>query len=237
MESIRFAVIIPAAGSGSRSGSSIPKQYVELLGEPVLAFTLRAFSAVAGCAMIVVAIDEAWHAEAGRAAAGIEHVRLVAGGTERQHSIARALQALDPAIPITLVHDAARPAVSSDLIERVVAAAVEHGGAVPAMPMSETVKQVDGDGWIVQTIPRETLRSAQTPQGFRREILIAAYERAAATGILGTDDASLVEAAGFPVRVIPGESTNIKLTLPEDFERVGRLLARSSHGNRDDRSG
>jgi 2-C-methyl-D-erythritol 4-phosphate cytidylyltransferase len=230
MESIRFAVIIPAAGSGSRSGRSIPKQYVELLGEPVLTHTLRAFAAVAGCMEIVVAIDEGWRPEAVRAAEGIEIVRLVRGGSERQHSIASALEAVGADIPIILVHDAARPAVSRELIERVVASASEHGAAIPVMPLSETVKRVDEEGWVIETIPRETLRSAQTPQGFRRETIIAAYARAASAGILGTDDSSLVEAAGLRVQTIPGESTNIKLTLPEDFERMAVILEAKIRG-------
>jgi 2-C-methyl-D-erythritol 4-phosphate cytidylyltransferase len=228
MESIRFAVIIPAAGSGSRSGSSIPKQYVELLGASVLSHTLRAFASVPGCSGIVVAIDEAWRAEAEKSADGIEMVRLVSGGSERQHSIARALEALDPDIPVILVHDAARPAVTRDLIERIVAAAAEHGAVIPTMPLAETIKRVDDDGWIVETIPRHTLRSAQTPQGFRREILIHAYEHAASSGLLGTDDASLVESAGHPVLTIMGESSNIKLTLPEDFERLERVMGRGA---------
>jgi 2-C-methyl-D-erythritol 4-phosphate cytidylyltransferase len=222
---ITFAVIIPAAGSGSRSGRNIPKQYVELGGEPVLAHTLRAFAGLPGCAEIIVAIDEEWRAVAERCGRGIELARFVAGGTERQHSIANALAALAGRPELVLVHDAARPCIAPALAERVAVAAALHGAAIPALPINETVKRVDAAGVIVETIPRSDLRAAQTPQGFRRELLERAYAHASRTALLGTDDASLVEALGEPVHVVEGDPANIKITLPEDFARAERYLA------------
>jgi 2-C-methyl-D-erythritol 4-phosphate cytidylyltransferase len=219
-----YALIIPAAGGGSRSGQQIPKQYVPLLGRPILAHTLRAFADVAGCSEIVVAVNSEWRANAEQAAVGLPGVRFVPGGTERQHSIANALAALRTAPDLVLVHDAARPCVSRAVIERVIAAASEHGAAIPALPINETVKRVNGEGVIIETIPRVELRAAQTPQGFRRELLTAAYAYAATHSLAVTDDASLVEAYGAEVRVVEGEWENIKVTLPEDFRRAEEVL-------------
>jgi 2-C-methyl-D-erythritol 4-phosphate cytidylyltransferase len=224
---ITFAVIIPAAGEGSRSGRPVPKQYVELMGHQVLTHTLRAIAGLAGCSEIVVAINEDWRVSAEAAASGIANVRLVAGGSERQHSITNALRALHTAPELVLVHDAARPCLSRQLIERVIAAAARYGAAIPAMPINETVKRVASDGTVIETIPRAELRTAQTPQGFRRELLEAAYAHAAKSGLVATDDSSLVEAYGAPVHIVEGESGNIKITGPEDFRRAEEILGGS----------
>jgi 2-C-methyl-D-erythritol 4-phosphate cytidylyltransferase len=218
------ALIIPAAGGGSRSGQSIPKQYVELLGRPVLAHTLRAFADVGDCTEIIVAISEEWREVAEGAAEGIANVRFVPGGTERQHSIAGALAALTTSPDLVLVHDAARPCVSRPLIERVIAAAERYGAAIPALPINETVKRVDAEGIILETIPRAELRAAQTPQAFRRDLLVAAYSYASENNLAVTDDASLVEAYGADVHVVDGEWSNIKITVAEDFRRVERIM-------------
>jgi len=222
---ISFALIIPAAGSGSRSGRNIPKQYVELAGMPVLAHTLRAFAGLENCTEMIVAIDEGWRTTAERCALGLKDVRFIEGGAERQHSIARALADLSGAPDLVLVHDAARPCVSRGLIDRVMAAAERYGAAIPAMPLNETVKRVSAEGIILETIPRAELRAAQTPQAFRRELLVAAYRYADEHGIMATDDASLAEAYGAPVHVVEGEPDNIKITLPGDFKRAERKIA------------
>ncbi len=227
---MKFALVIPSAGSGSRSGQSIPKQYVELIGASVLAHTLRAFAAVPACSEIVVAIDSEWATAAYRAAEGVAGVRFVPGGSERQHSIANALQEIGDGSPLVLVHDAARPCVSRRLIDRVVAAAAAHGAAIPGVAINETVKRVGADGRVLETIPRADLRAAQTPQGFRTELLRTAYALAHENRTLGTDDASLVEAAGATVHVVEGDPENIKITLPEDFERAERYLRRLNAG-------
>lgn len=222
---VHYSLIIPAAGSGSRSGRSIPKQYVPLLGSPVLAHTLRAFAGTEGCAEIVIAIDEEWRTMAEECAAGIAGVRFVPGGRLRQHSIANALATIGEASELVLVHDAARPCVSPALVARVTAAAELHGAAVPALPINETVKRIDAHGVIVETIPRADLRAAQTPQGFRRELLTAAYRHAEQHGLIGTDDASLVESYGAAVHVVEGAQENIKITVPEDFAAAERALS------------
>jgi len=221
---IPFSLILPAAGSGSRSGSTVPKQYVDLLGEPVLLHTIRAFAALPECAEIIVAIDEAWRDKAERMTRGAGNLRFVAGGSERQHSIANALAAVRADIGLVLVHDAARPCVSHALIERVLGMAARHGGAIPVLPINETVKRVDADGVIIETIPRAELRAAQTPQGFGRELLLRAYRHAAEHHLTATDDASVVEAYGHAVHVVEGEWSNLKITLPDDFRRAEEIL-------------
>jgi 2-C-methyl-D-erythritol 4-phosphate cytidylyltransferase len=224
-----FALIIPAAGGGSRSGQSIPKQYVELLGRPILTHTIQAFAGIPGCSEIVVAIGEEWREVAERAVEGIEKVRLVGGGSERQHSIASALADLRSAPDLVLVHDAARPCVSRGLVERVIESASRYGAAIPALPINETVKRVSAEGIIIETIPRDTLRAAQTPQAFRRELIEAAYAHAEERQLSVTDDASMVEAYGAEVRVVEGEWSNIKITLPEDFRRAEEVLRGMRH--------
>jgi 2-C-methyl-D-erythritol 4-phosphate cytidylyltransferase len=221
----RFALIVPAAGSGSRTGGDIPKQYVEIDGRPVLAWTLDAFLAIDECVEIVVPIDERWR-EIATACVADARVRFVAGGAERQHSIAAALGALESDAELVLVHDAARPCVGRALIERVVEAAALHGAALPVLPIAETVKQVGADGRVIATIARDTLRLAQTPQGFRRALLERAYAAARSASFIGTDDASLVEALGEPVVTVEGDATNIKITVADDFARAASHLAR-----------
>lgn len=219
-----FSVIIPAAGSGSRSGRALPKQYVELAGAPILAHTIAAFLALESCVDVVVAIDEAWRDVATACAPDDPRVRFVGGGAERQHSIAAALAALRGDASIVLVHDAARPCVGRALIERVVEAASTHGAAVPVVAIAETVKRVDASGMIVGTIPRSELRLAQTPQGFERALLERAYSNAEEHRIVATDDASLVEALGIGVAAVEGDADNLKITLPGDFERAAAIL-------------
>ncbi|MDB5033234.1 MAG: 2-C-methyl-D-erythritol 4-phosphate cytidylyltransferase [Chlorobi bacterium] len=221
---MNFAVIIPSAGTGSRSGRDIPKQYVEILGLPVLAHTIRAFSGFPGCAEIIIPIDERWRDVAVRCAAGIDIVTFVAGGNQRGASIANGLAVIGREVDLVLVHDAARPCVSRDLVARVLEAGARYGAAIPALPINETVKRVDEQEIILETIPRGSLRAAQTPQCFRRDLLERAYAHAAHHDIVATDDASLVEELGEEVRVVEGEWENLKITLPIDFERAEKVL-------------
>lgn len=223
---VRFAVIVPAAGRGSRIGGNLPKQYAEILGEPVLRHTVRRFASMEECHEVLVAIDEAWKRQAEEAVAGLPNVRLVPGGGERQHSIWKALAEIDAGHELLLVHDAARPAVSVPLIHRVARAAWKEGAAIPALPLSETIKRVGEEGRIVETVPRDGLYAAQTPQGFRADLLRHAYDHARHTGFVGTDDASLVEHLGEPVYVVEGEIGNVKITWEGDFGRAEETLKR-----------
>lgn len=221
-----FSVIIPAAGSGSRIGGDIPKQYREIAGAPALAHVLRVFHSFEECREIIVPIDYDWSQEAGQCAEGIYNVRFVRGGRERQNSIAAALDNMHIRPDIILVHDAARPCISPALIKTVLEGAQKYGAVLPALPITETLKRVSSEGKVLETVPREGLYAAQTPQGARTDILRGAYENATTKGIIGTDDVSLIEAFGRDVQVVKGDPENIKITYPEDFIRAERILRR-----------
>ncbi len=143
-------------------------------------------------------------------------VKIVAGGAERGDSVWNGLAALAPDVGTVLVHDGARPFVTADVITRVLEAA-RGGGAIAAVPVADTLKRVQADRWITETVERATLWQAQTPQGFPRRLLLRAYGRARTEGRSGTDEAELVERLGASVRVVLGSPTNVKITRPEDF--------------------
>ena len=231
--------ILPAAGLGTRmagpqpkhpndkdpSSGAPPKQFLALDGVPILIHSLRAFAAVERVTAIYVAVRkpeierlESQVAEYGFAA----KVHVVEGGDNRQESVAHALAAL-PAEPddIVLVHDAVRPLIDAATIERTIDAVAEHGAAIVGLPAVDTIKQVERTAHgalITSTIPREFIVQAQTPQGFRYELLQKAFAEAMADGFVGTDEASVVERAGLPVAVVPGSQVNLKITQPGDLE-------------------
>ncbi len=213
--------IVPAAGYGERFGSEVPKQFMPLRGIPVLIRTLQRIAHVPEVAAIVVAVPEGWLDWCHRLC--YEHglsrgVHLLTGGEERQDSVARALQTEEVGrAEYVLVHDAVRPFASVELFQRVLAAARQHGAAVPGLPPAETVKEATADGFVRQTLPRERLRLIQTPQAFRRELLQQAYSAAARHGLRATDDAALVEALGHPVAIVEGMRENLKITYPSDW--------------------
>ena len=153
-----------------------------------------------------------------------DRVRLLAGGAERQDSVRNALILVRSDQEIVLVHDGVRPCLPPALIERAAAAAMADGAAVLGVPVKDTIKETTAEGWVVRTVPREGLWAAQTPQAFRREILLAAHERAAAEGFRGTDDAALVERLGIPVRMVRGGEQNIKVTTPADLVYAEAVL-------------
>jgi len=233
---MKVFVIIPAAGLGTRmapaSGrtrkESPSKQFKELGGVPILVRTLRKFAATPAVYEIVVALrkDEIspFRTQLEKQYPEIlnKRLQLVEGGAHRQNSVANAMAkiAADPA-DLVLVHDAVRPFVTPDIIKDVIAAAQKHGAAIAGWPAVDTVKQVDrtAEGAVIKTtIPRAGVVMAQTPQGFRYDILKKAFDDAAADGFLGTDEASLIERAGLPVAVVMGSARNIKITTPADME-------------------
>ncbi len=233
---MKVFVIIPAAGLGTRmapaSGrtrkESPSKQFKELGGVPILVRTLRKFAATPAVYEIVVALrkDEIspFRTQLEKQYPEIlnKRLQLVEGGAHRQNSVANAMAkiAADPA-DLVLVHDAVRPFVTPDIIKDVIAAAQRHGAAIAGWPAVDTVKQVDrtAEGAVIKTtIPRAGVVMAQTPQGFRYDILKKAFDDAAADGFLGTDEASLIERAGLPVAVVMGSARNIKITTPADME-------------------
>ncbi|MGC8469340.1 MAG: 2-C-methyl-D-erythritol 4-phosphate cytidylyltransferase [Acetobacteraceae bacterium] len=219
---MRTAALLVAAGSGQRFGAAVPKQFLDLAAAPVIR---HAAAALAGAVDLLQPVGEA--EPIGRALAGIPHLAPVAGGASRQESVRRGLEALAPHAPdLVLVHDAARPVIPPGTIEAVLAALAEHEGAIPAVPVSDTLKRVAG-GRIVATVPREGLFRAQTPQGFRFSRLLALHRGAAEAGaaaVVATDDAALLEAAGIAVAIVPGAEENVKITYPEDLLRAERAL-------------
>jgi 2-C-methyl-D-erythritol 4-phosphate cytidylyltransferase len=220
-------VLLPAAGKGERAGGDTPKQFQPVAGVPLLLRAIRPFAAHPRVRDIVVALPPAAAASPPDwlAAVAGHRLRVVPGGATRAASVRCALGALDAACTIVLVHDAARPFVSPAEIDAVIAAAELGTGALVAVPVSDTLKR-SADGRLVDaTAPRAGLYRALTPQGFPRAMLAAAY--AAATDALdATDDAALVEAAGGRVVLVPGRSTNIKVTTADDFA-LAEALARA----------
>jgi 2-C-methyl-D-erythritol 4-phosphate cytidylyltransferase len=222
---LNIGVVIAAAGRGARLGSPRPKALVRLGGETLLSRSLRAFLAhpMVGAVVIAVADPAALASALGPLDA---RVRLVAGGAERQDSVRAALAAL-PEVEVVLVHDAARPLVDAALITAVAEAAARHGAAIPCIPVPDTIKRIGSSGLVEETVPRQTLALAQTPQGFRLEILRKAHAEAARLGFQGTDDAALVERLGLPVAAVHGDPRNIKITTPGDLRLAEAILAAS----------
>ena len=217
--------ILPAAGLGTRMAGPQPKQFLALDGVPILIHSLRAFASVEQVTAIYVAVrkPEMERVESQVAEYGFAgRVRVVEGGDSRQESVANALAAL-PAQPedIVLVHDAVRPLIDAATIERTIEAVKEHGAAIVGLPAVDTIKQVERtahSSLVTATIPREFVVLAQTPQGFRYGLLQQAFAEATADGFAGTDEASVVERAGYPVAVVPGSQVNLKITQPGDLE-------------------
>jgi 2-C-methyl-D-erythritol 4-phosphate cytidylyltransferase/2-C-methyl-D-erythritol 2,4-cyclodiphosphate synthase len=218
------AAVVVAAGRGIRAGGELPKQYRTVAGEPAIRRTLSLFAGHQGVAFVQAVIhpDDAEHFA--RAARGLAVRTPVHGGATRQASVLAGLEALENLSPdIVLVHDAARPFASANLVSGAIAAASRSGAAIPALPVTDTVKIVDGDGMVADTLDRSRLRLVQTPQAFAFPALLAAHRQAAADGLDSfTDDAAIAEWSGLRVTVFEGERANIKLTTPEDFERVER---------------
>jgi len=218
------AAIVVAAGRGLRADAAVPKQYLTIGGEPVIRSSLALFAAHPGIALVqpVIHSDDADLFRA--AAAWLDLLPPVAGGATRQASVLAGIEALAGHAPdIVLVHDAARPFASPVLVSRAITAAANAPAAIPALAVSDTVKRVDANDRITETLDRATLRTVQTPQAFRLAALRDAHRRALAAGLNDfSDDAALMEWAGVSVAVFPGEPGNVKLTTPEDFLRAER---------------
>ena len=217
----RVAALIPAGGIGARLGRRTPKQFLRLGDVTILAATLRHFTRHPAVCAIVVAAPSAHVARTRRLVGcpGRRRVDVVSGGPTRQDSVWLALQAAPADADIILVHDAVRPFIDRRLVDAVVAAAVQHGAAICALPIAETVKRVR-DGTVEATLDRSGLWSVQTPQAFRSALLREAHDKARRDGVVGTDDAMLVERLGHPVRVVAGLAGNVKITTPEDLRRA-----------------
>ena len=237
------SVIIPAAGQGRRfsgspagTGPRVPfgerltKAFVLLAGKPVIVHTLERFCTVPAVAEVIVAVPEdgvAWvEAQlAPRAAAMKCRLKVVAGGADRPDSVAGALEVSDPGTELVVVHDAVRPLIRRAIIEEALRVAVERGAAVVGRPVDHTVKRAAADRRVLETVSREGLWLAQTPQVFRREIITSAYRKRDEVVGHVTDDAQLVEALGYEVMMVLGDAATIKITTREDLRLCEAMLA------------
>ena len=223
----KTAVIIAAAGTGKRMGSSIPKQYLKIGGEPILLKSIRAFCDNKEIDWIVV-VTNGDYIQACleiKDRYGLDKIQaVIEGGEERQDSVYRAIVEIDrlcPEIEYVLVHDGARPFVRQETINAVLEAAEEKGAAVACVPVKDSIRQEkDGES---ANLPRQRLYAVQTPQGFQKEILRKAYEQAFADGYYGTDDATLAERIGQSVALVRGTYDNIKITTREDMPMESRV--------------
>lgn len=226
------AAVIVAAGKGLRMGADVPKQYLPLCGRPVLWHTLQAFEACAAIDRIAVCVPEK---DMGFCRSEIlDSLKppvksfLVAGGRERQESVYNGILALDrPACRdgIVVIHDGVRPFVRDTDIRRCIRTAAMTGACILGIPATDTLKQVDRRGLVEKTLSRHSVWLAQTPQAFRYALIRSAHETARQKGVLGTDDAQLVEIGGGSVRVIRGDRGNLKITTPEDLVLARAMCA------------
>jgi len=228
-----LAVILAGAGEGRRMGDRGPKALLHVGGSTLLERVASTFLAHPAVGEIVAAVPERLVPEARSLLDAISNPRgarltAIAGGSTRQESVRLGMDALKQSLPFIAVHDVARALVDQALISRVLEAARSTGAAIPALPLRDTVKEVDR-GRIVRTIPRDRLQGAQTPQIFSRDILARAHARSAETDAAATDDAWLVEAAGIAVAVVPGDPSNLKLTEPSDVIAIESHLRAGGH--------
>jgi 2-C-methyl-D-erythritol 4-phosphate cytidylyltransferase len=223
------SVVVPAAGSGSRFGGEVPKQFVLLAGRPLIAHTLLRLERNDAVVQVVVAAtaDQFARLESICERETLTKCRLVEGGATRAESVLRGLTSLSDASDdsFVAVHDAVRPFVSAELLGRLLAALVTNDGVFPGLPPTDTIHVIE-NGQVAETFLRERLASAQTPQCFRLGVVRRALEEAVRAGLSATDEVSAVVRLGLRVAMVEGEPNNFKVTRPEDLERAERLLAR-----------
>jgi 2-C-methyl-D-erythritol 4-phosphate cytidylyltransferase len=218
-------VVIVAAGTGSRVGGKELKQFRWVAGKPMLLHSVQLFQARPDVGMVVCVVPRSvigdpppWLFQS-----DTERLLLSVGGATRQDSVANGMEDLPADLGIVVVHDAARPLVPDAVASRVIAEARGGRAAIAALPVVDTLKEVDAEGRIVQTVPRERLWRAQTPQAFPRTVLLRAHAEARARGLKATDDAALCEALGIPVAVVRGSERAMKVTEEPDFARADAL--------------
>ena len=229
---MKVSAIIPAAGQGTRMGASIPKQYLLLKGRPILHYTLLAFERCGNIDSVTLvvpqndidAVKKEWQ-EKFRIVK-----RVVAGGEKRQDSVYNGFKALDLDTDTVIVHDGVRPFIAPAIIQKTITAAQTYGAAITAIPVNDTIKQVDADSFVTRTVDRSGLWRVQTPQAFQYLLLAEAFEKAAAESFYGTDEGSLLEHAGKKVKIVEGSELNIKITRKEDLFLGESILNDASLG-------
>lgn len=230
--------LIVAAGQGVRMGGKVKKQYLALTGRPVLSHTLKVFDACPGIDAIFLVLPSG---DVDFCRKNVltpldpqKKIHLVSGGAERQDSVYNGLRAIEEeghgdGPDVVVIHDGVRPFVTIEQIGACVAGAISTGACILGIPVSDTLKRVDSNGIIDQTFERDTIWFAQTPQAFRLGLIRNAHHHTRQTGYRATDDASLVEHLGHPVKIIPGNRYNLKITRREDLE-IARAIIRSRDG-------
>jgi 2-C-methyl-D-erythritol 4-phosphate cytidylyltransferase len=228
------AALIPAAGRGRRMGCDVEKQFMHVAGKPLLAHTLACFEATPGIDRVVVIVPpgrEAYCAEEIVAVEGFRKIaHIVTGAETRQGSVTAGFRCVGENVDVVVIHDGARPFVSPLLIQTSVDLAYQYGSAIVAIPESDTLKRVSVDSMVVETVDRQQLWRAQTPQAFQRSILSRALAHAEAHDLDATDEASLVESLSWPIRIIPGSIWNFKITTPDDLRFAKILLSQHANG-------
>ncbi len=224
----KVSALVVAAGSGKRMGAEVPKQYLPIYGKPLVVHTLERIALCKSIDEIVVVVPEGderkmeeyiekWRVDK------IEHI--VAGGPRRQDSVFRGLKKVSENVEIVIVHDGVRPLISVSKICELIVAVREYGAAVLAVPLNDTIK-ICRNNWIEKTLDRKDVWRVQTPQGFKKELIVRGYEKAFEEKIDVTDDASLIERLNHPVRILRGEDTNIKITTSEDLRLAELIISR-----------
>lgn len=232
-------VIVVAAGRGARLGATLPKAFVRLNGEPLLAYSVRTITTLPACGHLVIVVPATHVAEAHAltqrtAAPGSRwNITVVVGGAERDESVRLGLAALTPSVRTVLIHDAARPLTPPELFTRVAAQVALRGESViPALPVTDTIKRIRADGTVQETVDRSTLVAVQTPQGFPRDLLVAAHQHQLTHPTpdnLPTDDAEVIQRAGGTIRTEPGDALAMKVTTAADFTVLSTMLSTLPH--------
>jgi len=224
---MKVGAIIPAAGRGKRIGASVPKQFLEIQGRPLLHHTLMVFASCKLIDYVVLVMPRADVDEMGEDWLNKYEIvrKVVVGGEQRQDSVYNGFNSLEEGTDIVVVHDGVRPFTTPQMITATVEAAQQHGAAITAIPVSDTVKQAE-DGFVKQTVSRDGLWRVQTPQAFQYGLLQQAFKKAKKDSYYGTDEGSLVEYLGERVKIVPGSELNIKITRKEDLVLGESLLSR-----------
>lgn len=221
MMGYKVRAIIVAAGQGQRMDADMPKQFLNLKDKPILVHTLEKFDEVEDIDKIVVVTMGEYMDHVKNDILSMYHfkkpIMVIRGGSERQESVYRGIMSLGLDTDIVVIHDGVRPFVTGDMIQRTIDAAIEDEAAVVGVPIKDTIKEVDDDGYVIDTLYRDIMWNVQTPQTFKYDVIRGAHEFAEKHGIYGTDDAMLVERLDIPVKMVMGSYKNIKITTKEDM--------------------
>lgn len=212
-----LSIVIPAGGQGLRMGAKVPKQFIELKGKPIIHHTIAVFEALNWVDEIILCVPEAEVSQVQNEMANRPKVKVVVGGEKRQDSVYNGLKAIGNNSGYVAVHDGVRPFITEEIIKTVYEAAKQIGAAVAAIPVNDTLKRAEGEGFLLENVDRENLWRMQTPQIFKTELLLKAMKKAQRESFYGTDEGSLIQYIGKPVKFISGSEFNIKITRPEDL--------------------